>query len=130
MILHSLYCLFSAISSVIRELALGTLHDHSKRRFLITELKMAICLSLILAASGLGRALFFGVPLPETEAITASLWTIVFISICIGALLPFFMKYLGIDPAHSSTTIQVVMDILGVTITVAVSSLILGSDRS
>ena len=110
---------------VIRELALGTLNSESRKPFLITEAKMGICLSVILALSGLSRALLFGVPIPETTAITASLWTIVFLSVGIGALLPLLMKFVGIDPAHSSTTIQVVMDILGVSITVGVSSLIL-----
>lgn len=43
---------------------------------------------------------------------------IVFISVLLGAALPLFMQLCGIDPAHSSTTIQVLMDILGVTITV------------
>mmetsp|Transcript_22981 Transcript_22981/g.26223 ORF Transcript_22981/g.26223 Transcript_22981/m.26223 type:complete len:102 (+) Transcript_22981:1104-1409(+) len=47
------------------------------------------------------------------------------ISVLLGATLPLGMKMVGIDPAHSSTTIQVVMDILGVTITVVMSGLIL-----
>jgi Mg/Co/Ni transporter MgtE len=52
---------------------------------------------------------------------------IVIISIILGALMPLGMKKVGIDPAHSSTTIQVVMDILGVSITVWISSLVLDS---
>jgi len=110
---------------VIRELALGTLNGRNQKPFLITEFKMGVCLSIVLAISGLGRALFFGVSIAETIAITTALWTIVCISVAIGALLPLLMKHVGIDPAHSSTTIQVVMDILGVTITVVVSSIIL-----
>ena len=66
-------------------------------------------------------------PFRETLAITTSLFMIVIISIILGALMPLGMKKLGIDPAHSSTTIQVVMDILGVSITVWVSSLVLDS---
>lgn len=66
-------------------------------------------------------------PLAETLAITSSLVMIVAISIVIGALLPLGMNYINIDPAHSSTTIQVLMDILGVTITVYVSGAILDS---
>ena len=38
------------------------------------------------------------------------------------------MQFVGIDPAHSSTTIQVIMDITGVVITVHVSSFMLDSD--
>lgn len=114
---------------VIRELALGTLTRKTTKLFLYIELKMAFCISGILAVSGLIRAAIFFVPAPETVAITASLWMIVIVSIGIGALLPLGMKYVGIDPAHSSTTIQVLMDILGVTITVLVSSAILSAPK-
>jgi hypothetical protein len=38
------------------------------------------------------------------------------------------MNLAGIDPAHSSTTIQVIMDITGVVITVHVCSLVLDTD--
>jgi Mg/Co/Ni transporter MgtE len=46
-------------------------------------------------------------------AIAVCLVAIVFISVLLGAILPLAMKCFQIDPAHSSTTIQVVMDILG-----------------
>jgi Mg/Co/Ni transporter MgtE len=48
-------------------------------------------------------------------------------SVCLGAVLPIGLKNLGLDPAHSSTTIQVVMDILGVVLAVGVSSFLLDS---
>lgn len=79
---------------------------------------MGLALSGILGLAGCIRALVFAVPWAETLAITTSLLCIVFISILLGALLPLGMKRLHIDPAHSSTTIQVLMDILGVSITV------------
>lgn len=110
---------------VIRGLALGTLNGRTIKAFLWTEAKMAVCLSFILGVTGLLRAAAFKVPAAETTAITAALYMIVFLSIFIGSLLPLGMKWCGIDPAHSSTTIQVLMDILGVTMTVHVSSLIL-----
>jgi len=78
---------------------------------------MGFMLSAVLGITGCLRAAVFAVPLAETLAITTSLCSIVFISILIGATLPLVMKHVGIDPAHSSTTIQVLMDILGVTIT-------------
>lgn len=53
--------------------------------------------------------------------------TIVFISIISGSLLPFLLQAVKLDPAHSSTTIQVIMDILGVLITCLISHLILNS---
>jgi len=98
---------------VIRGLALGTLNDRTRGQFLIRELKMAGSLSAILSLAGFLRAAVFRTPFPETLAVTASLVVIVFTSICLGAVLPLLLQKLGVDPAHSSTTIQVVMDILG-----------------
>jgi Mg/Co/Ni transporter MgtE len=88
---------------------------------------MALSLSAILSLAGFVRAIAFATPLPETVAVTSALALIVFSSICLGAVLPLVLKKVGVDPAHSSTTIQVVMDILGVLLTVIVSSVILDS---
>ena len=112
---------------VIRGLALGTLNESTQRQFLNRELKMAACLCGLLSTAGFIRAWVFRIPLPETVAITASLALIVFSSIGLGAVLPLFLQKLKVDPAHSSTSIQVIMDILGVVITVFVSTLMLDS---
>jgi Mg/Co/Ni transporter MgtE len=112
---------------VIRGLALGTLNKDTNRQFLTREFKMAGCLSVVLSLAGFVRAAVFRTPLPETITLTAALSLIVFSSVCLGAVLPLLLKRLGVDPAHSSTTIQVVMDILGVLLTVFVSSLLLDS---
>ena len=56
--------------------------------------------------------------------------TIVFISIISGSLLPFLVQAIKLDPAHSSTTIQVVMDILGVLITCLISHIILNGNTT
>jgi Mg/Co/Ni transporter MgtE len=104
--------------AVIRGLATGTVNDRNARTFLLDEIKMGVALSALLGAAGFARAAAFAVPPPETLAITASLSAIVFLSIVLGAVLPLAMSRMRIDPAHSSTTIQVLMDILGVTITV------------
>ena len=88
---------------------------------------MACALSAILTVTGFVRAAVFHTPFPETVAVTMALFVIVFSSICLGAILPLILKWIGVDPAHSSTTIQVVMDILGVLLTVAVSTTILDS---
>ena len=112
---------------VIRGLAVGTLNERTLRAFLWTEAKMGVALSLILGLAGFLRALVFMVPIAETVAITTSLYMIVLSSVGIGATLPLAMYRCGLDPAHSSTTIQVLMDILGVTITVCVSGAILNT---
>ncbi|KAL9183598.1 hypothetical protein ACHAXT_004454 [Thalassiosira profunda] len=110
---------------VIRSLALGTLNRHTMKPFLVQEAKMALSLSALLGLTGFIRALIFRTPWGETIAVTASVCAIVAISVAIGSTLPLGMKKVGIDPAHSSTTIQVVMDILGVLVTVGVSSFVL-----
>jgi len=112
---------------VIRGLAVGTIDDSNQKRFLKREFTMGAALSLVLGTAGCIRAAIFLTPLLETVAITASLFMIVIISIVLGAMMPLGLKMIGIDPAHSSTTIQVVMDILGVSITVWMSSLVLDS---
>jgi Mg/Co/Ni transporter MgtE len=86
---------------------------------------MAVGVSFLIGLTGFIRASIFRVPWGETIAITTSVVVIVATSIAIGSTLPLAMKRVGIDPAHSSTTIQVIMDILGVLITVCVSSFVL-----
>mmetsp|Transcript_23588 Transcript_23588/g.41862 ORF Transcript_23588/g.41862 Transcript_23588/m.41862 type:complete len:500 (-) Transcript_23588:106-1605(-) len=113
---------------VVRGLAVGTIDRSNARAFLKRELAMGLALSIILGLAGFIRAAVFSVPFLEIVAITSSLFMIVVISVVTGALLPLGMQYVGIDPAHSSTTIQVIMDITGVVITVQVSSLVLDSD--
>lgn len=113
---------------VVRGLAVGSIDRTNVRQFLGRELAMGAALSVLLGVAGFVRATAFSVPPPEAAAITASLVLIVVISVAAGAALPLAMDLVGIDPAHSSTTIQVVMDITGVFITVGVSSLVLDSD--
>jgi hypothetical protein len=105
-------------------LAVGSVNHHNLKEFLTIELKMGLALSVILSIAGCLRAAIFLTPITETIAITTSLFFIVFISIIFGAVLPLLMNRVNIDPAHSSTTIQVIMDILGVTITVCKSGIV------
>lgn len=110
---------------VIRGLALGTLNESTRNQFLTREFKMAAALSMILSVAGFSRAIFFKTGFPEAVAVTSALAMIVFTSICLGAVLPIILEWMGVDPAHSSTTIQVIMDILGVILAVTVSRSIL-----
>lgn len=111
---------------VIRGLALGALSEHTIGQFIKRELIMAFALSGLLGATGLARALLSAqTSLAETVAITLILMVIVFISIVMGALLPLLLQQCRLDPAHSSTSIQVIMDISGVLITCSVASSLL-----
>jgi magnesium transporter len=115
---------------VIRGLAVGTLNGRTMKAFLKKEFYYGLALSVLLGSAGCARALIFRTPMKETFAITSSLMSIVFISVSLGSLLPLAMKRVGIDPAHSSTSIQVIMDILGVSIVVRVSALVLGFHKT
>ncbi len=86
---------------------------------------MAAALSVILSIAGFCRAIAFKTPFPEAIAVTSALSLIVFSSVCLGAILPILLEWIGVDPAHSSTTIQVLMDILGVVLAVLASRAIL-----
>jgi len=110
---------------VIRGLAIGTINGNTWRDYLRQEAKMAAGLSCLIGLTGFIRAALFRTPWGETIAITTSVFMIVVTSLAIGSTLPLAMKKVGIDPAHSSTTIQVIMDILGVLITVLVSTFVM-----
>eukprot|EP00534_Pseudo-nitzschia_fraudulenta_P005592 CAMPEP_0201183018 /NCGR_PEP_ID=MMETSP0851-20130426/122664_1 /ASSEMBLY_ACC=CAM_ASM_000631 /TAXON_ID=183588 /ORGANISM="Pseudo-nitzschia fraudulenta, Strain WWA7" /LENGTH=373 /DNA_ID=CAMNT_0047467669 /DNA_START=102 /DNA_END=1223 /DNA_ORIENTATION=- len=112
---------------MVRGIAVGTITQSNAKRALGREFAMGVALSIILGTAGFFRARVFAVPMMETIAITSSLFLIVVISVVVGATLPLCMEWVGIDPAHSSTTIQVVMDITGVVITVHVCSFLLES---
>jgi len=112
---------------VIRGIAVGSIHSSNVWKVLRREFAMGVALSILLGLAGLVRAKVFLIPWMATIVITVCLFMIVMISVVIGSILPLCMQFVGIDPAHSSTTIQVVMDITGVLITVNVSSLLLDS---
>lgn len=65
----------------------------------------------------------------ETVSIVIALVSIVFISVVLGSTLPLMLQAMHVDPAHSSTSIQVIMDILGVLITCGVAMYILNSSN-
>lgn len=111
---------------VIRGLAVGSLTEQTTNHFIVRELIMAFTLSTLIGTAGLLRAFFSAqTTLPETIAITVTLIIIVFVSIVTGALLPLLLNQFRIDPAHSSTSIQVIMDISGVLLTCSISSMLL-----
>jgi Mg/Co/Ni transporter MgtE len=113
---------------VIRGLALGSLTVIGSGWYIMKEIGVAITIGVVLGIVGFIRVYFFSnVVWNESIAISIALVTIVVASIIIGVLLPLFFELIGIDSAHSSTTIQVLMDISGVLITCMVAGIILES---
>lgn len=111
---------------VIREIAVGSLNNKTRWPYIFREFGMAISLAFIVGLFGLLRVSFFSsISHPEAIAISLALMTIVFLSIVVGALLPLFFQLIHLDPANSSTTIQVIMDISGVLITCLVATSLL-----
>lgn len=112
----------------IREIALGSLNLQNMRNFLTKELIISLLLSIGLGIFGFFRVMYIsGVNVSESFAISVALMTIVFSSVLVGAILPLMFLFLGIDPANSSTTIQVIMDISGVIITCIIAKSLLST---
>mmetsp|Transcript_70 Transcript_70/g.73 ORF Transcript_70/g.73 Transcript_70/m.73 type:complete len:419 (-) Transcript_70:189-1445(-) len=112
---------------IIRGIATGAITTANCLKVLRRESTMGLALAMLLGGAGLIRAKVFFIPWMATIVITVCLFMIVLISVIVGATLPLCMQAVGIDPAHSSTSIQVIMDITGVLITVNVSTLLLDS---
>mmetsp|Transcript_18324 Transcript_18324/g.55311 ORF Transcript_18324/g.55311 Transcript_18324/m.55311 type:complete len:191 (-) Transcript_18324:150-722(-) len=106
----------------IRGLATGDLNGQTISGFLLFETKMAAALAALLLVAGLLRTAAFGVNAVDTMAISLSLFTIVSTSIILGAILPILLHRLRVDAAHAATSVQVLMDVLGVFITCAIST--------
>lgn len=112
-------CGAEASSHLIQMLAKGNV---SMRRTMIKEALVGTLMAGCLMAVALFRVLVFN---PEATwaqslGITMSLGLIVLISTVIGAGLPFLLHWLSWDPAHAGSTVQVVMDLMGVFITCVV----------
>lgn len=99
---------------------------HSMRWMVGAEVSVGSRLAVLLFGASFLRCIMFGVKGSECLAVCLSMLVIVFTSTILGAALPLFLSKLQIDPAHAGATIQVVMDISGVTLTCIVSCLVLG----
>ena len=111
---------------IIRGLATGEVSPGSPgtTRIVTEEFARAFALGAILVAAGFVRVVAFHGSLVDAAAISASLFLIVVIAVCLGTLLPLLLSSLRVDAAHASTTIQVLMDVLGVLITCTVAPLV------
>jgi hypothetical protein len=115
----------------IRAIAVGALNIKTRWSFVLREFYMALSLSMIVGIVGLVRSLCSPfTSLSETFAICVTLIFIVFVSIILGSTLPLLLQVIKVDPAHSSTSINVIMDILGVLMTCGISMAVLRSSPS
>lgn len=104
---------------VIRGMAMGSIS--SSMQSLVTVLRQQVAVALILgtslSAAGWFRVYITNGDVINASAIALSLFLIVCTSVIVGTLLPFGLARAGQDPANAGTSIQVLMDVLGVLIT-------------
>jgi Mg/Co/Ni transporter MgtE len=84
------------------------------RKSLLQQASVGVLLGSALSAGGFARVYITNGDLVNATAISVSLFSIVMISVVLGSSLPFALSKLGVDPANAGTSIQVVMDVLGV----------------
>ncbi len=121
-----------AAVSVIRNIALKKI---SSRQHVVAVVVQEGAIGLLLAVGlfvvGFVRVLLTrggwgDVAVREALTIGAALFLIVLFSVVIGACLPLLFHFvLRLDPAHAGSSVQVVMDVLGVTITCIIASVTL-----
>ena len=119
-----------AAVAVIRGIALKRVSRRNMHIVLLNELIVGVLLSSSLFFMGFGRVIitrgdFFLDPVAVREALTIgiALWLVVIFAVTIGAGLPLlFHFYLEIDSAHSGSSVQVIMDVLGVWILMQIAA--------
>lgn len=111
----------------IRGIAKGSFAPHaSVLEFIMHEIATGFKLAVILACVSFVRVWLFDGNIWEVTAICVSMFGIVFIAVLIGTLMPLSLWYFGFDAAHAGAAIQVTIDIVGVTMTCVISSLVFG----
>ncbi|GLI66655.1 hypothetical protein VaNZ11_010583 [Volvox africanus] len=104
---------------VIRGLATGAIRPSwpSARATMRDQAFVGLLLGTGLSAGGFVRVYATHGDVANASAISISLFLIVMTSVMLGTALPFALARAGVDPANAGTSIQVLMDILGVAIT-------------
>ncbi|CAD7930174.1 unnamed protein product [Amoebophrya sp. A25] len=89
------------------------------------QCKIGLLLAVFLAiATGVRTAVQRITSFYTGVALSSAMFFIVFFAVTFGTLLPQIFHRLKIDPAHASATIQVAMDIIGITIVCIVATLV------
>jgi len=104
---------------VIRGMATGSITPtlDSLTHVLQQQISVAFILGTSLSAAGWIRVYLTNGDVRNASAIALSLFLIVCTSVVVGTLLPFGLARAKLDPANAGTSIQVIMDCMGVLIT-------------
>lgn len=125
--MHALMLSIPMCLQVIRGLATGAIKPTlpSIRKTLQEQASVGLLLGTGLSMGGFVRVYVTNGDLWNAISISLSLFIIVMSSVVLGTALPFALNKSGVDPANAGTSIQVVMDILGVAITCVTCNYIL-----
>ncbi|CAG9463146.1 unnamed protein product [Pedinophyceae sp. YPF-701] len=113
---------------VIRQLATREIRPtmRSAVATILKQVRVGLLLGAGLSAGGFVRVFVTQGSVVDAAAISSSLFLIVLASVVLGSTLPFALAKAGLDPIHAGSTIQVIMDVLGVVITCVMCSAVLG----
>jgi len=111
---------------MIRGLAVQEMTPGHWKRVLLREFVQGITLGLILAVIGYGAVTLFGRPPQIALAVALAIAVAVLFANIVGAMLPFFFKRVGLDPAVSSGPfIASLMDVSGILIYFTIATALL-----
>eukprot|EP00397_Hematodinium_sp_SG-2012_P056883 GEMP01070630.1.p1 GENE.GEMP01070630.1~~GEMP01070630.1.p1 ORF type:complete len:234 (+),score=38.83 GEMP01070630.1:441-1142(+) len=126
-IVYFLTMLVGAGGNVGGQSAVLVVRALATKRPVPSQVVTGVKLGIFLAAVTLIRTLVQGVEIMTAVALTLSMFCIVAVACSMGQFFPMFFYMVGIDPAHSSATVQVFMDISGITLTCIIVSLMLST---
>jgi magnesium transporter len=124
-----------ATTLVIRAMALGELHRRHWLTVFSREVRCGLALGLVLAVLGVARVLLWQGAFGSYGDLTLALATIVAASLVgivawgtvTGAMLPFALRSIGLDPASASAPlVATVVDVTGIIIYFTVARMVLG----
>ncbi len=111
---------------VIQGLAAGQLNHSHISRFLRREVVLSLAMASILAFIAFVRTYAFNGLLLESSIVACSLGIVVVFSTFFGALTPFILHKMNMDPAHSAgPLLTTCMDIVGVIVYCLISGIFL-----
>lgn len=115
-----------AASLIIRGLAVREIELSDWWKVLRRELLIGLGLGLLLGGLGLGRALLLGrMDFQDGLIICFTLILVVIAGVLLGAMLPFLLRTLNLDPAVSSSpVISSVMDLFGIVVLFSIALLL------
>mmetsp|Transcript_25439 Transcript_25439/g.59221 ORF Transcript_25439/g.59221 Transcript_25439/m.59221 type:complete len:365 (-) Transcript_25439:155-1249(-) len=119
-------CGGQSVVLAVRKLAIGEDVD-----FIIAQQALVgVCLAAILAPLAFARSFIQHASVLESLTIAAATAILVVLATSLGAALPKMFAWLRVDPAHATPTIQVAMDIVGVSIVCLTTWLFLTNSSS